>query len=194
METEATRNPSYCPGGGKSLQAGAWFGSFCATPAAPIQDAQAAALPPSSAAVTSPGPEFRPKRSHARLWALVISVVVVVTVLLVLFVGPIPHSFSATIAATCETCNRLYPGSAVINPPKGSSVSGTYSSIGCGPIVAPPGGVRCLTIDDVLQDTVYTGLGSFGSFSFTSQHPPYTFIADNNGTVTVSGAISYPLL
>ena len=194
METEATRNPSYCPGGGKSLQAGAWFGSFCATPAAPIQDAQALPLPPYSGPVTSHGPPSPPKRSHTRLRALVISVAVLATALLVLFVVPIPHSFSATIAATCETCNRLYPGSAVINPPKGSSVSGTYSSIGCGPIVAPPGGVRCLTIDDALQDTVYTGLGSFGSFSFTSQHPPYTFIADNNGTVTVSGAISYPLL
>ena len=120
---------------------------------------------------------------------MVIPLVVVVTALLVLFVVPIPHSFAMTVRPICGMCAQ--PAPPVINPPKGSLVSGTYASTGC-PSIAPEGS-PCLIIVDVLRDTVYTGLESSGSFSFTSQDPPYGFMADN-GTVNVSGAISYPLL
>jgi hypothetical protein len=111
----------------------------------------------------------------------IVVIAVIIAILIALFAIPVPHAFSRTFSGSL-----LSPGSASIDPPKGSQVSGSYTVTGF------EGGIP-ITIFDALQDDVFTGLGNAGSFSFTAAFPPYTFTG-SGGSVSVSGTISYPVI
>lgn len=102
---------------------------------------------------------------------------------LVLLLVPIPHPFSLQFTTTFAS-----PGTVTLSPPALSQVSGTYST--------GNGGAVWFQIQDAFRDTIFSGIASNGSFSFSASLPPYTFTALTgfNETVSVKGTYSTPIL
>jgi len=142
------------------------------------------AVAPETAAPVAPEsqPVGRKPRHRTRNLAIVVVVVAIAVALLCLFTIPVPHSFSLSFVSSPSSL-----GNATLNPPKGSIVPGSYTTIGYHGAGLP------LAIADVNKHPVYLGIQSAGSFNFTSENPPYTF-EGNGGSVSVNGTISYPIL
>ncbi len=112
--------------------------------------------------------------------------VVAVAALFVLFVIPFPHSFSQ--AVTTEAYPGIGAGATQLSFPRGSTVSGSYSS---GLL-----GVSALLIWDSSGNVVFNGTGLSGSFAFVASNPPYyaAAICLCLGSVTMSGTYNSPLI
>jgi hypothetical protein len=117
---------------------------------------------------------------------VIVAVVIVVIVVVALFTVPVSHSYSKQFT---------YPGAgeagtATIDPPVRSQVSGTFSTNN--------GAVEfSFTIQGSNgEGDVYSSQSTSGSFSFTASNPPYTFVAVSlsAGSVNVSGTYSVPIL
>lgn len=143
-----------------------------------------------SGSVGQTGPTFAPApaavgpRSHAARNAGIV-VTLVVIIILILVVLPLPHSFSQDV--TTELNPVTGAGATSISFPKGSAVSGSYSTAL---------GISALVVFDSSGTQVYDGSGPSGSFSFTASNPPYYFVAVCVciGTVTVSGTYYSPII
>lgn len=109
--------------------------------------------------------------------------VVVVIAIVILFVVPIPRSFSAQLSSSVGGGGRD-----TLSFPTGSQVSGSWTTNN--------GGSVTLTITDSSGGTVYSSDSSGGSFSFTASSPPYGVSAASifAETVSVTGTYSTPLL
>jgi hypothetical protein len=129
-------------------------------------------------------PPTLPEPSHRRRNLVVVVVAVVVVISTGLYTIPVPHAFSDQLTVLGE--RGSYQGT--IDPPHGSSVSGTWS--------LPGGQGADFFVDGSNGQAIYNEFGNSGSFSFTASSPPYTLLAytGNAGPVNVSGTISYPIL
>ncbi len=125
-----------------------------------------------------------PKYRHRTRNLVIVVVVAVVVALACLFTIPVPHPFGTQVTTFEAGAGGYYCCNAYINPPHGSSVSGTWSTTS--------GGVVELYIHDSIGQMIYTGGGSSGLFSFTASNPPYQLAAVE--PVQVSGTITYPIL
>ena len=129
-------------------------------------------------------PPTLPRPSHRRRNLVVVVVAVAVAIPIGLYTIPISHSFSEQL--TAQGARGSYE--ATIDPPQGSSVSGTWS--------LPSGQGADFFVDGSNGQAIYNGFGNSGSFSFAANSPPFTLLAytGNAGPVNVSGTFSYPIL
>jgi hypothetical protein len=119
--------------------------------------------------------------SHLEI-GFIVAIIVAVAVLIGLFAIPVSHPFHDQLVGTGLFGTE---GTATINPPVGSYVSGTWSVLS-----GSPEGIIIL---DSYNETVYDGIFS-NSFGFTANHPPYVLGIVGAGTINVWGNISYPIL
>lgn len=176
---------SFCPRCGQPIAPGGRFCGRCGAPAAP-------AVPP--APVAGPagapvggvlgggyaGPAPPAPANRRALYVLLGVAVVVVVVLLALFLVPVAHPFSASLATSGDT-----PGVDLITFPSGAPVHGTWTSSG--------GSVQ---FEIVGFGHLYSENGTSGAFSFTAtlSFVEFEAISSGSATVSVSGSYSSPLL
>ena len=109
---------------------------------------------------------------------------VFLAILLALYTVPVSTSFTEQLTAT-----RNLRGVAYLDPPKGSSVSGTFTTT--------DGGSVTFEILTSSGNVVYSTDSNHGSFTFTASSPPYWFDATTTfltHTVDVTGHYTAPIL
>lgn len=135
--------------------------------------------------------------SHAKLWAIIAVLVLVIAVLLYLYVIPTSHSISGDVSTSdCTTCTPPdWSGAQQLSVPSGSSVSFNWQTSSEFDLVT-------FDVWNAAQDTgfVCDSTGTSGSCSFTASSGAYTiFVEDSSNSeggvlVTYSGSYSAPYL
>ncbi len=114
---------------------------------------------------------------------IAIGVVAVSVILAILALAPVQHSYSEQFGSSYPN-----PGVATLTVPKGSDVTGSWSTNDSGTVE--------FAILDAGQTLVYSSDAHNGTYTFTASDPPYTLgaISYVSETVYVWGTYSAPIL